>query len=86
MDSVRRPMAIATAVQRWPTRWRRRASPERYGTESCKKPIRTQNGRAKSGEGMPMLRSLKELEHYAVSATDGDIEVLRIFSWTMSAG
>ena len=27
----------------------------------------------KGGEGMPMLRSLKELEHYAVSATDGDI-------------
>jgi len=27
----------------------------------------------KGGDGMPMLRSLKELEHYAVSATDGDI-------------
>jgi hypothetical protein len=27
----------------------------------------------KGGEGIPMLRSLKELEHYAVSATDGDI-------------
>jgi hypothetical protein len=27
----------------------------------------------KGGEGRPMLRSLKELEHYAVSAADGDI-------------
>jgi uncharacterized protein YrrD len=27
----------------------------------------------KGGEGMTMLRSLKEMEHYAVGATDGDI-------------
>jgi len=32
------------------------------------------------GEGMPMLRSLKELEHYAVSATDGDIGHVADFS------
>jgi len=54
--------------------------------QSCMRPIRIPNDRAERREGRPMLRSLKELEHYAVSAATATLEVLRIFSWTMSAG
>ena len=43
------------------------------GTDRAGDPFAYEMIEPKGGEGMPMLRSLKDFEGYAVSATDGDI-------------